>query len=756
MQRESQSQSQSQGHSRLRKSWERKSYNNIGISSPEMTSLISICEAFFPPLDLDDHHDHDHQPINSSVKSFYQSSASQNPIPEEVAGVMKSRGSPEAVILVRAVLWMLSTRIGTFLLCGFLCFDKRWPFINKFSQLSTEKREKILQKWSSSLFSPLRLVFYFIKTLCLYFLFALVDDQGRNPTWEAIDYKPDTTTTTTTRTFNRERPLEKGIVETLYETPSTLPQSLASKGLQVTKDPQNGLYKIKCDAVIVGSGSGGAVAAAVLAGAGQKVVVLEKGNYYTASDYTSLEGPSMEELLDRGGMITTTDGATMLLAGSTVGGGTAVNWSVALNTPDPVLKEWAEKHGLGLFGSPQYRFAMECVCQRIGVTKGCVKEGFQNQVLRNGCQNLGLKAESVTRNSSEGHYCGSCYYGCRTADKQSTDVTWLVDAVNLGAVIVTGCTAERVLHVNNTKSGSSRKWRCTGVLARSLNSEIKRKLQIEAKVTISACGSLLTPPLLINSGLRNRHIGKNLHLHPALMVWGYFPPGSKFEGKIYEGGLITAAHQVESEQGSEPRALIETPALGPAACAAIGPWVSGTHIKRRMLRYSRTAHLFVMIRDQGSGEITSEKRISYTLTPLDRENMTAGLRRALQILIAAGAEEVGTYRSDGQRIVCKGKSKDEIEEFLGSVSATQGPLAARFWGVYCTAHQMGSCRMGRSEKEGAVDENGQSWDAEGLFVCDASVLPTAVGVNPMITIQSTAYCISKKLAESLKKGEFNC
>ncbi|KAK9672920.1 hypothetical protein RND81_12G134900 [Saponaria officinalis] len=745
-------------HPKLRKSWKQKKYKEV-ISSYEMESLRSICEAIFPPLDPPPHLDHHHHhQINDSTKSFFNFSASQNHIPNEVAETIKGKVLPEAKILVRVVLWLLSTKLGTFILCGTLCFGKQWPYITKFAHLSIDKREKVLQNWSRNIFfSPLRLIFYFIKCLCLYFVFSLVDDNGKNPTWEAIGYQPDTTVTNTPP--EQERPLEKGIIETIYETPLTILESLTSKGLQVTEDCQNNVYKIECDVVIVGSGCGGGVAAAVLAGAGQKVVVLEKGNYYTSSDYSSLEGPSMDELYDRGGKIPTTDGSFTLLAGSTVGGGTAVNWSAALDTPNEVLKEWAEKHGLALFGSPQYKFAMECVNQRLGVTKGCVKEGFQNQVLRKGCENLGFEADGVSRNSSEGHYCGSCFCGCKSRDKKGTDVTWLVDAVNMGAVVITGCEAETFLFNKNVKNGSHRKKRCVGVVAKTLNENITRKIQVEAKATISACGSLLTPPLLKSSGLKNKQIGKNLRLHPTLMVWGYFPsegPTSEFEGTVFEGGLITSAHKVFSEQrpssSSMPRALVETPAFGPGACGVLIPWESGMDVKKRMLRYSRTANLFVMIKDEGSGEVRTKTRISYKFTRLDRENFRAGLRRALQILIGAGAVEVGTYRSDGQRLECKGKTNEEIEEFLGSVLATRGPLWDRFWGIYCSAHHMGSCRMGRTEKDGAVDENGESWEAEGLFVCDGSVLPTAVGVNPMITIQSTAYCISKKIAESLKNG----
>ncbi|KAG5020737.1 hypothetical protein JHK87_016592 [Glycine soja] len=616
-----------------------------------MESLTSICEVVLPPLPMDalkirkeDHDDDDSS--NKSLQSFLDISASRYPIPHEVAEMITKRSLIETVILIRVVLWLLATRLGTLLLCGFLCLGENWPYINKFSNISLEKREKIMQKWLKHRFlTPIRLTFACIKVLCLFVFFSWVDENGDNPAWKAIGYEvpADEKMTNTSNT----RPLEKGIIETMNESDSTLQQSLANKGLNVTLDSKSNILKVKCDALVVGSGCGGGVAAAVLSSAGHKVVVLEKGNYFTPQDYSSLEGPSMNQLYETGGILASVDSRVLVLAGSTVG-----------------------------------------------------------------------------------------------------------DAVERDAVIITGCKAERFLLESN-RSGNGRKKKCLGVTAKTLNSRITMKLQIEAKVTISAGGALLTPPLLISSGLKNKNIGKNLHLHPVLMTWGYFPESndSEFKGNVYEGGIITSVHKVPSpDSNSDSRAIIETPLLGPASFAALCPWESGQDFKERMLNYPRTSHLITIIRDMACGQVTTEGRISYKLNEVDKENMKAGLKQALRILIAAGAVEVGTHRSDGQRLKCDGIGENEVQEFLDSVCPMEGALSpGEKWNIYSSAHQMGSCRMGVSEKEGAVDENGETWEAEGLFVCDASVLPSAVGVNPMITVQSTAYCISNRIVDYLRR-----
>lgn len=578
------------------------------------------------------------------------------------------------------------------------------------------------------------------------------DEKMENPFWEAIGYRRPRRERPFGSPPRLERPLDKGLVEMSKETDASLIESLGLKGLAAFQEGRDGTIIVKCDVVIVGSGCGGGVAAAVLAAAGHKVIVLEKGDYYVAEDYTGNEGPSLEKLYEAEGVLSTADGGMMVLAGSTVGGGSAVNWSACFKTPAHVLAEWAEERRLPLFRSQEYLSAMEAVWERLGVTENCLEESLQNKILRRGCQKLGLNVESVPRNTPEGHSCGSCSFGCPTGEKRGTDTAWLVDAVDHGAVIVTGCEATRfLLEKKKDKKMKKKEKRCVGVAARAVDGRVRRKLEIRAKASVSSAGALRTPALLGASGLKNRHVGRNLHLHPGLMAWGYFPDE---DGKTFEGAVITAVHNVEADDGPGGRgtAIIEAPMLGPGAYAVAMPWIDGRDMKERMSRYSRTAHLVVLVRDRSAGAVG--RRISYRLEDSDGEVLRRGLRRALRILVAAGAAEVGTHQSDGRRIACEGTTDEDLEEFLAGLPLPAGPRSGSpSWVLYGTAHQMGSCRMGETEEEGAVDENGETWEAQGLFVCDSSLFPTALGVNPMITIQSLSLCVSQRLAGAMAGGD---
>ncbi|KAK1283095.1 Long-chain-alcohol oxidase FAO2 [Acorus calamus] len=510
-----------------------------GLSKSQIESMASLCETFIPSLPFEDLH-------TKSLRDFYMASGSDHPIPDET-GDIDTVWDGELVLGLPFHQQILRHSLGE----------------ERVGPQEVVKAE--VSYTTQALLSPSQ------GFLLLHLLLpGKLNENQENPSWDAIGYQRETKTVEKSqpKTEGERRPLHKGIIDITEQTESiTLLNSLQQKGLKVTKHPtQNDLYDVECDVVVVGSGCGGGVAAAVLSGLGHKVVVVEKGRYFAPEDLTSLEAPSMDQMYDMGGFLSSVDGKMMILAGTTVGGGSAVNWSACFRTPDSVMKEWTQEYKLELFRSSDYYSAM--------------------------------------------------------------DTRFVLE---------------------NNDAGGRRKQRCLGVIASTNNKNNVKRLRINAKATISACGALLTPPLMVSSGLRNPNIGKNLHLHPVGLVWGYFPDDSRLDikGKCFEGGILTSVHKVIDECSETPRAIIETPQIGPASYASLIPWVSGAEMKERM--------------DKGCGTIEGEGRIQYYLDKSDKENLRDGMRRALRILVAAGAVEVGTFRSDGQRIKCGSARREELE-----------------------------------------------------------------------------------------------
>lgn len=87
---------------------------------------------------------------------------------------------------------------------------------------------------------------------------------------------------------------------------------------------------------------------------------------------------------------------------------------------------------------------MDAVCKRLSVNDDTVPNG-PNTLLQEGLAAVGADACRYPRNCTSKECCGYCTFGCRSGHKQSSDVTWLVDAVKAGAMVLTGVTAEQVL-----------------------------------------------------------------------------------------------------------------------------------------------------------------------------------------------------------------------------------------------------------------------------------------------------------------------
>jgi hypothetical protein len=436
-----------------------------------------------------------------------------------------------------------------------------------FANLPLDARTQILHDVAASSHEA-RLGVLALRNMALLFFYGLPDERGLNPNWEALGYPGPTSAP-----------------PSLEEAPKTI------RTAEIEGEEQS----VTADVCVIGSGAGGAVIAAELQKAGRSVVVLEMGAYRSEVDFKQLELPGMLELYLGGGLIGSEDGSISILAGSTLGGGTVVNYMNCLRTPERIRREWAE-HGIDGIDERAYDEHIDAVMRRINATDEATTQNRQHKKMIRALDALGFEHRPIVRNvdtrCEDPRTCGYCSFGCQRGCKQSTLKTYLQDASDAGARVIVGCHADRVL----VEGG-----RANGVEATVLQADgSSTKLTVETPTVVVACGAIESPALLLRSGIGGSAAGKHLRLHPAAIVTG-----------IYEEPIEGWIGQIQSEVSDHFACcegdygfLIESVGAAPAIHATAIPWRDGEQHKRDLARmFPHHAPFLSVARDHGEGEV---------------------------------------------------------------------------------------------------------------------------------------------------------
>jgi choline dehydrogenase-like flavoprotein len=519
-----------------------------------------------------------------------------------------------------------------------------------------------------------------------------------------------------------------------YPGPVSPPPQL-EKPLKI-HEPQGSEETIEADVCIVGSGSGGSVIAAVLAERGLDVVVLEAAGYYNESDFTQLELPAYQQMFWRGGPTPTADGNVSLVAGTTLGGGTTINWTNCLRTRPWVREQWAE-HGLGDVGESAFDRHLDAVLERISANDQCSDLNGTHERLREGTEALGWSFETIVRNTDRDKYSPETAaflgFGDQSGSKQSADRTWLADAQEHEARFLTFTRATRVLVEGGRAAGVEAVWQPPDGRG--------AKVTVRAPRVVVACGSLESPALLLRSEIGGPAVGHNLRLHPSSVVGGAYGTDQEAWWGAPQAGLCDEF----ADTGDGYGFLIETAQYAPGLIGSATPWISAADHKQRMEEFRFTANFISLTRDRGAGQVSvdanGESVPMYAVTDeLDLENLKKGIEAQIRLHEAAGAHMIGPL-AEGAPTWRRG---DDLEAFISGVKRI--PFRAGGYKLF-SAHQMGSCRMGDDPQTSVAGPWGELHDTKGVWIGDASAFPTSSGTNPMVSIMALAHRTAGAIAE---------
>jgi len=519
------------------------------------------------------------------------------------------------------------------------------------------------------------------------------------------------------------------------------------------------ILKSHYDVVVVGSGYGGAVAASRLSRCGQNICVLERGKEFVTGEFPENFREIRRELHVSGKSVSvgrtdalfqfTTGRHINVLTGCGLGGGSLVNAAVALR-PDRRM-----------FGDHAWPSEF--------LSDGLLNEGFARaaDMLR---PSTYIHSESLTkykalekasgplsakprpapiavnfeelRNSADitqpaCTLCGDCCSGCNVGAKNTLPLTYLPDAVAHGAQIFTGAS---VSHIERDEDGLWRVW--FSALAQGKKEPSTPEKCVSAKLIILAAGTIGTTKILLRSqesGLAvSDRLGRKFSTNGDIIAFGYgadekvnaigvgTPPKAETDtvgpcvaGQIKIGDPESLDNEMYVQEGVMPSSLAP---LLPVAFIPDGKFLGAAQSLLKGVYngpFSRLQTFFVVSHDEACGRIILEDG----QIDIDWPDVAAqGVYRRIDAILEKVVSATGA---------------NYIKSPLPNALAGSKPV---------TAHPLGGCSTGRTANSGVVNHKGQVFDTEGntggskdavhegLYVCDGSIMPRSLGVNPLLTI----------------------
>jgi choline dehydrogenase-like flavoprotein len=465
---------------------------------------------------------------------------------------------------------------------------------------------------------------------------------------------------------------------------------------------------LDADVCVIGAGAGGAVVAAELAEGGARVVVLEQGPHHDP-DRFSARPPEMLARLYRDGGQTTTLGAPPipLPLGRGVGGTTLVNSGTCFRTPPHVLERWAKEFGLEL-DETTLRPCFERVERALSVAEVTPElAGGNAAVARRGAERLGWSHGYLRRNARGCVGSGVCVFGCPTSAKQHTGITYIPRATAAGARIVTGADVRELIVAGGEARGARARLAGGGTL------------EVRAPTVVVACGTIHTPLVLARNrlGAGSGQLGHNLALHPATAAFALMDETVDMARGVPQSFYV-------DEFATE--GIMFEGVAGPPAYAAMALPLTGERHARAMADYPRLAQFGLMVSDSSRGRVSSlagRPVIRYSLGEQDVAKFRLGLARLEELFVAAGAHEI----------------------YLPLPAGVE-PRRARARDLKLMAfHPLGTARAEARATHGVTDGELALHGVRGVYVADGSVVPSALGVNPQLTIMALATRLAFRL-----------